>query len=327
MPVIDIHNHHTPRRFRDAVQDGGTWHTLTAEVGELHFPKFSIAAEDRIAEMDELGVDVHVLTVNTGFFKYELDPQLTKVIARECNEEIAEIMHAHPDRFMGLATVPMQDVPLAIAEMKFAMAELGYRGITIGDHVDGAMLDEPRFLPFWEAVEELGAVVFFHQCSATVVEFRTPRYGLPNSIGNLTERAITFGTLVFGGVMDRFPGLKICLGHAGGYAAFGAARMDRAWQSGAQENNPEFNDTRTNTLQAPPSSYLSRFYYDSCTYTEGTLRFLLDTVGSDRVVLGTDYPAPMMLEDCVRWINGLPGLTPEEKEGILSTNPARLLGL
>lgn len=326
MPVIDVHNHVTPRRFRDAVAGGGTWHTLTGEVGELHIPKFSIAAEDRIAEMDELGVDIHVLTVNAGFFKYELDPQVTKVIARECNEEIAEMMHAHPDRFTGLATVPMQDVPLAIAEMKFAMAELGYRGITINDHVAGQMLDEPQFLPFWEAVEELGAVVFFHQCGATVVEHRTTRYGLPNTIGNLTERAITFGTLVFGGVMDRFPGLKICLGHAGGYTAFGIARMDKGWQAGALEDMPEFEDART-TLERPPSTYLDRFYYDSCTYTEATLRFLLDTVGADRVVLGTDYPAPMILDDCVRWINGLESLTSSEKEGILSTNPGRLLGL
>jgi aminocarboxymuconate-semialdehyde decarboxylase len=326
MAVIDVHNHVTPRRFRDAVAGGGTWHTLTAEVGELHIPKFSISAEDRIAEMDEMGVDVHVLTVNAGFFKYELDPQLTRAIARECNEEIAEMMHAYPDRFTGLATVPMQDVPLAIAEMKHAMGVLGYRGITINDHVAGRMLDEPEFLPFWEAVEELGAVVFFHQCGATVVEHRTTRYGLPNSVGNLVERAITFGTLVFGGVMDRFPALKICLGHAGGYTAFGIARMDRAWQSGALENNPEFEDARA-VLDRPPSEYLGRFWYDSCTYTEATLRFLLDTVGSDRVVLGTDYPAPMILEDAVRWINGLEGLTAEEKEGILSTNPARLLGL
>jgi aminocarboxymuconate-semialdehyde decarboxylase len=169
-------------------------------------------------------------------------------------------------------------------------------------------------------------VVFFHQCGATVVEHRTQRYGLPNTVGNLTERALTFGTLVFGGVMDRFPGLKICLGHAGGYTAFGIARMDKGWEAGALDDMPEFEDART-TLQEPPSSYLNRFYYDSCTYTEATLRFLLDSVGPDRVVLGTDYPAPMILDDAVRWIRGLDGLTETEKENILSINPGRLLGL
>jgi aminocarboxymuconate-semialdehyde decarboxylase len=188
------------------------------------------------------------------------------------------------------------------------------------------MLDEPQFRPFWRSVEELGAVVFFHQCSSTVVESRTGRYGLPNTIGNLTDRAITFGTLVFGGVMDEFPDLKICLGHAGGYTAFGIARMDKGWRAGAMENMPEFEDART-VLEKAPSDYLSRFWYDSCTYTEETLRFLVDMVGIDQVVLGTDYPAPMVLDDAVHWINGLPNFTSDEKDAILNRNPTRLLGL
>ena len=326
MPVTDIHNHVTPRRFRDAIEAGGTWHTLGADVGELHIPKFSIPAEERIAEMDAMGVDVHCLTVNTGFFKYDLGAELAAVIARECNEELAEMMRSYPDRFTGLASVPLQDPAAAIAEMEHAMSEWGFRGVTLGDHVNGRELDEPDFRPFWRAVEQAGAVVFFHQCSSTVVECRTERYGLPNTVGNLTERAITFGTLVFGGVMDEFPDLKICLGHAGGYTAFGIARMDKGWRAGALENMPEFEDART-VLERPPSEYLSRFYYDSCTYTGESLRFLIDMVGIDQVVLGTDYPAPMILDDAVNWINGLPNLTAEEKLAILDTNPTRLLGL
>ncbi len=326
MPVIDVHCHFTPVRFRDAVAGGGAWHTLTSDVGELHIPKFSIPMDERIAEMDSMGVDIHVITVNAGFFKYSLAPEITNAIARECNEELAEMMRAHPDRFSGLATVPMQDVGLAIAEMERAMSGLACKGITINDHVNGRTLDEPQFRPFWKAVEELGAVVFFHQCGPTLVEKRTTRYGLPNTIGNLVERALTFGSLVFGGVMDEFPDLKICLGHAGGYTAFGIARMDKGWRAGALENMPEFEDARR-YLQSPPSDYLGRFYYDSCTYTEESLRFLIDTVGIDQVVLGTDYPAPMILDDAVKWINGLASLTAEEKDGILSKNPARLMGL
>ena len=326
MPVVDIHNHVTPRRFRDAIEKQGQWHGLGPDVGELHIPRFSISPEDRIEEMDRMGVDVHALTINTGFFKYDLDADVVKVIARECNEELAEMTRAHPDRYTALASVPLQNVPLAIDEMAYAMSELGFKGVTIGDHVDGRMLDEKEFRPFWRSVEELGAVVFFHQCSATVVESRTERYGLPNTIGNLTDRAITFGTLVYGGVMDEFPGLKICLGHAGGYTAFGIARMDKGWRAGAMENMPEFEDARTH-LQRPPSDYLSRFYYDSCTYTEESLRFLIDMVGIDQVVLGTDYPAPMILDDAVNWINSLESLTASEKDAILSANPTRLLGL
>jgi aminocarboxymuconate-semialdehyde decarboxylase len=326
MPVIDIHNHVTPRRFVDAIEREGSWHTLGPDVGELHIPKFSIAPEDRIAEMDAMGVDIHCLTVNTGFFRYDLDADIARTIADECNDELAGMMKAHPDRFTGLASVPLQDVPAAIDVMSRAMSDQGFRGITIGDHVNGVTLDDPRFTPFWKAVEELGAVVFFHQCSSTVVESRTTRYGLPNVIGNLVDRAITFGTLVYGGVMDRFPDLKLCLGHAGGYTAFGIARMDKGWQAGAMENMPEFEDART-FLERAPSEYVRRFWYDSCTYTESTLRYLLDVVGSDRVVLGTDYPAPMMEPDPVPWINAMESLSPEEKNAVLSENPARLLGI
>jgi aminocarboxymuconate-semialdehyde decarboxylase len=325
LPVIDVHAHVTPPSFREAVLDGGTWHTLTNAIGELEIPEFSISPEDRIAKMDAAGVDMHVLTVNNDFYRYELDPAVTQEIARACNEEIGEMMRAHPGRFTGLATVPMQDVGLAVAEMEFAMSKLGYRGITINDHVNGVTFDDPRFYPFWEAVESLGAVVFFHQCGPTLVKARTSRYALPNSVGNLVDRAVTFGTLVFGGIMDRYPGLKICLAHAGGYSAFGAARMDKTWRA-AEMEVPEFADAKAN-ITRPPSEYLSRFYYDSCTYTEATLRFVIDAVGIDRVVLGTDYPAPMVQDDPVGWLEKMPGITEAERTAILSTNPARMLGL
>ena len=326
MPVIDIHNHVTPQRFVDAIARDGQWYGLDDSVGELHIPKFSISAKDRVAEMDEMGVDIHALTVNTGFFKYDLDAEVSRQITRECNEELAAMVAAFPDRFTALTSVPLQDVGMAIETMEHAMGTLGFRGVTIGDYVNGHTLDEPQFHPFWRAVEELGAVVFFHQCAATVVEHRTTRYGLPNVIGNLADRAITFGCLVYGGIMDRFPDLKICLGHAGGYTAFGASRMDKGWRAGALENMPEFDDSRT-FLERAPSEYLGRFYYDCCTYSEHSLRFLVDAVGADRVVLGTDYPAPMMLEDAVRWIRSLPSFSEAEKDAILSDNATRLLGL
>ena len=326
MPVIDIHNHVTPDIFVEAIERDGHWHTLGPDVGELHIPKFSIGAEERIAEMDEMGVDIHVLTINTGFFQFGLDAQVTKTIADECNAALFKMMTGYPERYLGLASIPLQDVSLAIDVMTHAMTEMGFKGITIADHVDGVTLDDPRFYPFWKAVEDLGAVVFFHQCGTRVVETLTSRYGLPNVIGNLVERTILFGTLVFGGIMDKFPDLKLCLGHAGGYTAFGAARMDKGWWAGALDDMPEFVDSRTALRQAP-SEYLSRFYYDSCTYTGSTLRFLIDEVGIDQVVLGTDYPAPMFLLDPVNWIRGLDELTADEKVAILEKNPARLLGL
>jgi aminocarboxymuconate-semialdehyde decarboxylase len=323
--VIDIHNHVTPRRFVEAIARDGQWHGLRPDVGELHIPKFSISPKDRVAEMDEMGVDIHALTVNTGFFKYDLEAEVSERITRECNDELAEMIAMFPDRFTALTSVPLQDVGLAIETMEHAMSTLGFRGVTIGDHVNGHTPDEPQFYPFWRAVEQSGAAVFFHQCAATVVEHRTTRYGLPNVIGNLVERAITFGCLVYGGIMDKFPDLKICLGHAGGYAAFGASRMDKGWRAGALDDMPEFEDSRA-FLEHAPSEYLDRFYYDCCTYSESSLRYLVDAVGADRVVLGTDYPAPMMLDDAVRWIRGLRTFTDAEKDAILADNATRLLG-
>ena len=204
---------------------------------------------------------------------------------------------------------------------------MGFKGITIGDHVNGVTLDDSRFYPFWAAVEELGAVVFFHQASSTVVEHRTVRYGIPNVIGNLTERAITFATLVYGGIMDRYPDLKLCLGHAGGYTAFGAARMDKGWRAGALENMPEFDDSRT-FLEHAPSEYLGRFYYDSCTYTEADAalshRHGRGRPGRPRHRLpGADVPRrPGQLDQ-----RPAARSHAEEKKAILEHNPARLLGI
>lgn len=326
MPIIDVHAHITPRIFAEAIERDGQWHTLGPDVGELHIPKFRISAEEHVADLDRLEVDVHVITANTGFWQYELDPQTTLAISRDCNEVLRERVAQYPDRFCALASLPMQDVPLAISEMEHWMAVPGFKGVTISDHVNGHELDEPQFRPFWRSVEELGAFVFFHQSSNTVVEHRTKRYGLANTVGNLTERALTFGALVFGGVMDEFPDLKICLGHAGGYVAFGIARMDKGWRAGALPNQPEFDDARS-YIDRAPSEYLRSFYYDCCTHSEATLRFLLDTVGADRVVLGTDWPCPMDLDDAVPWIRSLESLTADEKEAILSKTATELLGL
>jgi aminocarboxymuconate-semialdehyde decarboxylase len=340
MPVIDLHAHLTPHRFQAAVRDGGTWHGLTAATGELEVPGFRRRTDERLADMNALGVDIQVVSPNAGFYQYGNDPAIARDIARDCNDEIAELCTERPDRFAGLGTLPMQDVPAAIGELERVMLRLGFRGAMVNDHVTGRTWDEPEFEPFWAAVEQLGAIVFFHQGSDTVVTQRIDRYHLDNSVGNLTERALTFGALVGGGVIDRHPDLKLLLGHAGGYVCFGIARMDRAWHAGHRLTDEGVDPSvalggergaaeaeRDARADRPPSDYLRSFWYDSCTYTEATLRFLMDTVGSDRVVLGSDYPAPMILDNAVTWIRGLTRLTDEEKDAILVHNPAALIGL
>src|SRR5450756_2623941 len=126
MPIIDVHAHITPRIFAEAIERDGQWHTLGPDVGELHIPKFRISAEEHVADLDRLEVDVHVITANTGFWQYELDPKTTLAISRDCNEVLRERVAQYPDRFRALASLPMQDVPLAISEMEHWMSCLLY---------------------------------------------------------------------------------------------------------------------------------------------------------------------------------------------------------
>jgi aminocarboxymuconate-semialdehyde decarboxylase len=328
MKVIDVHNHVNPRPFLEAVRAGHGWHGFTAEHGELENPRNHWTLEERIADLDRLGVGMQALTVYGDFNKYDRDLELTKVAVRACNDEVADMVDEYSDRFVGLGILPMQDVAASVTELERLVADLGLKGVTIKDHINGITLDEPRFLPFWEAAERLGAVVEFHQGS-TIVAQRITRYFLENTVGNLVERTLTFGALVQGGIIDRFPKLKVCLLHGGGYVAFGVARMDKGWKAVKLDYVAKYSagEDARQSIPKPPSQYVGSFYYDCATFSEPTLRFLIDTVGIDRVVFGTDYPCPMEMVDSVNWINSLGSLTNSEKQAILSVNPARMLGI
>jgi aminocarboxymuconate-semialdehyde decarboxylase len=318
MRSIDIHAHLTPQCYLQTVAKGKAWHGLT-KVGDGRNPRAWWTPEQRIADMDSLGVDVQVVSTTAAFYCYGLDPAVTTAIARDCNDEVCQMTKDYPQRFAGFCTLPMQDVKAAIAELERGMIQLGLKGAMINDHVNGRTFDEPDFLPFWKAAEQLGAVIFVHQQGGdTLVTPRTRRYHLFNTIGNLVDRAVTFASLVFGGVMDRCPDLKICLAHGGGYTCFGIGRMDRGWQVRSE--------ARVH-IQQPPSTYVKRFYYDCLTHSEPALRMLIDTVGAERVVFGTDWPADMCIDWPVAWILSLQSLTQEEKELILWKNLERLLGL
>jgi aminocarboxymuconate-semialdehyde decarboxylase len=331
MRSIDVHAHLTPQCFWRATESGGDWHGLRRErdahgqeiaiVGDrpqILPPRARWTPEERLADMDSLGVDMHVVSPYVGFYNYHLPVDTARATAQATNDEIADMVRARPDRFAGLGTLPMQDVKAATAELERCVVKLGLKGAEINDHVNGRTLEEPEFRPFWKAVEQLGALVFFHQAGETLVTPRSTRYHLPNTIGNLVDRAVTFATLTFGGVLDAFPDLKLCLGHGGGYTCYGIGRMDRGWQVRAE--------ARLHLTQ-PPSAYLRRFHYDCIVYTEPALRYLVDTVGADRVVFGTDWPYDMALDWPVSWILGMKSLNQAEKEAILWRNLEGLLGL
>jgi aminocarboxymuconate-semialdehyde decarboxylase len=318
MRASDIHAHLTPQCFQREVLAGRTWHGMTSAEGELFNPMNAWTPEERLADMKSLGVDVQVVSTNVAFYKYDQDVATTIAIARACNDEVHQMTVDFPDRFAGLATLPMQDINVAISELERGVMQLGLKGAMINDQVNGRTFDEPEFLPFWKEAERMGAVIFIHQARPALVRQRINRYHLANTIGNLVERAMTFASFVFGGVMDQCPDLKVCLAHGGGYTCFGIGRIDRGWQvrSGARGN-----------IDRPPSAYLRKFYYDCLTHSEPALRMLLDAVGADRVVLGTDWPADMRLDWPVAWVLGLKSLTQEEKEKILWKNLENLLGL
>jgi aminocarboxymuconate-semialdehyde decarboxylase len=332
MRTIDIHAHLVPQSLWKAADAGKEWFGFRHEPGEgigtmvgngkrTHFasPKIRFTPEQRIQDMDAQGVDVQVLSIHTPFFGYHLDPAQGRALARDVNDDIAAIVRQWPRRFAGLATLPAQDVKGSIEELERAVTVLGLKGAELDTHVNGENWDDEKFLPLFKAAESLGAVLFFHpQPHHNFMMERTTKYGLFNSLGVIVEDAIVVAVLIHGGVLDACPDLKVCIAHGGGPACFAMGRMDRGWQG-----RPE---TR-GKIARPPSTYQRRLYYDCVTGSEAALRFLLDQVGADRVVLGSDWPFVPWHPSPVAWVQGLTSLTAEEKEQILSRNLESLLKL
>ena len=332
MRTIDIHAHLVPQSLWRAADAGQEWHGFRHEAGEgvgvivgggkrhgFVSPKVRFTPEERLHDMDAQGVDVQVISIHTPFFGYELDLREGQALAREVNDEIAAMVGQWPRRFAGLATLPMQDVPAAIAELERAVTVLGLKGAELDTVVNGENWDEPRFLDFFKAAEAMGAVLFYHpQPFHNFMLERAGRYGLNNSLGVIVEDAIVVAVLIFGGVLEACPSLKICVAHGGGPACYAMGRLDRGWQT-----RP---DARK-LIPQPPSAYQRRLYYDSVVGSEEALRFLLDQVGADRVVLGSDWPFVPWHPSPVAWIQGLATITAGEKERILWRNVEALLGL
>src|SRR5438445_5534782 len=306
-----------PQGLWRTVDSGGDWYGMRFD--RVPTPKVRFTPEERLRDMDAQGVDVQVVSIHTPLFGYGLEPALGRRLARDVNDEIAATARQWPARFAGLATLPVQDVKAAIDELDRAMNVLGLKGAELDTVVNGVNWDEPQFLPLFKAAERMGAVLFFHpQPQHNLLFEGTDRYGVANNIGVIVEDALIVATLIFGGILDACPDLKVCIAHGGGPACFAMGRLDRGWQGRA--------DARSG-IQQPPSTYQRRLYYDSVTGSEEALRFLLDQVGADRVVLGSDWPFVPWHPSPVAWVQGLATLTPDEKEGILWRNLESLLKL
>ena len=331
MRSIDIHAHMVPQTVWRALDSGENWHgmyydsdnrnSLCVQPGRSIAipPKLRFTPEERIRDMDEQGTDVQLVSIHTPLFGYHLASSEGAQLAREVNDEIAAVARQWPQRFAGMATLPLQDVDASIAELDRAVNVLGLKGAELDTVVNGKNWDEPEFLPLFQAAESLGTVLFYHpQPQHNIMLERSGSFNLANSLGVPLEDTLIVATLIFGGVLDACPDLKVCIAHGGGPACFGMGRMDRGWQV-----RPE---ARVN-IQKPPRTYQRRLYYDCITMSEASLRFLLDTVGADRVVLGSDWPFVVWEPSPVAWVQSLESLTQEEKDKILWQNLEQLLGI
>ena len=278
------------------------------------FPTGGFDVERRLKDMDATGVDVHVLSATPQSYLYGLEPALGVVTSTIQNNQMAKLVKQQPDRFMAIGTLPMQAPEEAAKELRRIVKTLDMRGAMFASNIMGKNLDDPSFAPLWAAAEELDAFIFIHPNNVAGAD-RLKSYYLANLIGNPLDTTIAAACLIFGGVMDRHPKLKICLAHGGGFVPYQAARWTHGW-----EVRPEPKKNVPNK----PTEIIRRFYYDTILHSKETLEFMIERTGAERVVLGSDYPYDMGMMDCVAHVRSL-SISDADKTGILTTRPEQLL--
>lgn len=328
--AIDIHHHCLPTRLLEEAKrhdkalgvevaqsrDGQTTlsfggaasFALQPALGEL---------EQRFAMMDQGKVAIAALEAHTASLGYRLDGARGESWCRLYNESLQELVEMHRDRFVALASVPLQDPPRAAAVLEHAIGELGFCGGYIGSNVNGRYYDSKEFDPFWRKAEELDALVVMHPEDVAGSERMGP-YGLRLICGNPADSALSLGFLTYSGVFDRFPSLKLCVLHGGGFFPYHLGRFDQghAARYGA----------RAAEAAAPPSAYLKNLYFDTLVYRVETLDYLKGIAGADHLLVGTDYPYTLGDWMAVEKVEALQ-CPQAEKEAILSGNARRLLKL
>jgi len=324
-PVIDAHGHLLVPEA-GALADGQPGEAADAAAERASFTAASIAAnraqiervwpqltsvERRLADLDAIGVDAQVVGP-MPMHRYWAGPELAVKLTAVTNEAVAAHCAQGQGRLHGLGTLPLQHPALAVRELERAVRELGLRGVSVSTNVDGRELADARFDPVWEAAADLGAVVFIHPWGCSLGS-RLGANFLANTFGQPAETALALSHLIFGGTLDRHPRLKLLAAHGGGFLPTYIGRSDHAWA--------ERPDARG--CAQPPSSYLRRIWYDALVYTPQALRHLVEVVGSDKVVLGTDYPFDMGVTDPVERASAA-GLPAADLTAILSGNAAAL---
>jgi aminocarboxymuconate-semialdehyde decarboxylase len=307
--VIDVHAHCViPEAYA----------LLGLQVEEHRGPGIGEVGPRRIAEMDAQGIDVEALSINPRWYRAERD-LVTQVIKIQ-NEALAGFCATYPDRFVAFASVALQFPDLAVQQLVDGVKKLGLRGAAVGASVAGDEFSDPKFHPFWAKAEELGVLIFIHPQSTPDLKRRLSGQGwLENTIGNPLDTTIALSHLIFEGTLDRFPKLKICSAHGGGYLPSYAARSDNSLRVA-----PDM-DTGVK-LRKKPTEYLKQMYYDTLVFTSEALRHLAAEVGVNRLVIGTDHPIPWQ-DKSVDHVLKTPGFTNAERRMMLGETAAKLLGI
>jgi aminocarboxymuconate-semialdehyde decarboxylase len=277
-----------------------------------------VNVEARIAEMDREGIDVQAVSLYVGQYHYWAERELSADVVRIQNQKLAEMCARYPRRLVGLGAVSLHIPDLAAEQAAEAVKLHGFPGFMVTGSVLGEEISDPRFDPFWAKAQELDAVVFVHPrgFAEGATRFQGPGT-LGNTIGNPLETTLALSHMIFSGFLDRFPALKIVAAHGGGYLPSYSGRSD----------NCHAVDSHCRQMARKPSEYLKQLTFDTLVYSPRVLRHLIDQVGPDRVVMGTDYPFPVASRDPLGDVAGVSGLADSEREAILGATAARLLKL
>lgn len=326
--TIDAHSHYISQKFLARLESsGGRYETpvqrspdgqLFVVTPERPYGPIGPGFHDidiREAFLDRHGFARQVLVAPPFAFYYWIDAQTAIEPITLVNDTVAELCRANP-RFIGFGTVPMQDVPLAIKECE-RLVTLGLPGIEIGSNINGVALDAPLFLPFFEAIEHMGLAVLIHP-NNVLGKSRMPDYHLKNLIGFPSDTTLAAAKLIFSGVMERFPRLRICLGQAGGFLPYIIGRLDHGYEVRAE--------CRAH-IPRPPSTYLRQFYFDSLIFEPRSFDLLVSAAGADRVMIGSDFPFDMGTKSPLSILSKGMHLSGSEEAAIRSKTALSFLGI
>ncbi|MEN6476143.1 MAG: amidohydrolase family protein [Syntrophaceae bacterium] len=330
MQTIDIHAHIDVPQVEAHVGKRPEWpfiqefirkslgeqsYRYNSEQEALNLPK-STDLSLRLKDMDRMGVDMQVISPAPMHYHSWADQELASELATIQNDHIAGVCASHPERFVGLGAVALQHPELALTQLIECLRTYGFMGVEISTAYPGLELSDMRLEPFWRLAEELEAMVLIHPLGSSLGE-RTSAYYLSNIIGQPLDTTLALAHLIYSGVFDRYPRLKVCAVHGGGFLPYYIGRFDHAFSV-----RPE-----SQSMPYPPSRYLKRIFFDTVVFRPDMLANLIATAGIEQVVLGSDYPYDMGEYDIENLLESIPGLDRNGRDAILGGNAERMLGL